>query len=405
MKLTFLLKVALQSIFKNKMRTLLTMLGIIIGVGAFIIMVAYGQGKQQQVRDQVQSLGVNLLTVFPAAFTSGGVSYGGGTYSRLTLDDIVKLKKDSSTLAGVSPSIRVTAQTIGGVGNWSTSVFGVSTDFFDIRQWTLSNGNFFTDSDIRSQTRVCVIGNTVASNLFPNMDPVGQRLRIRSEPFKIIGLLAPKGFSGNGQDQDDVILAPYTTVQYRLNQSRYVQSILCSSVSPDQMSASQDEITTILRASHKISEGAPNDFAVRNQADIINTANQITGSVTVLLAVVASISLLVGGIGIMNIMLVSVTERTREIGIRMAIGARGNDILLQFLVEAVVLSLAGGGIGILIGYVVAFIINFGFDQPIVYSLPPVLLASVFSFVVGVFFGFYPARKASTLNPIDALRYE
>ncbi len=405
MRLNFLLKIALQSILKNKMRTLLTMLGIIIGVGAFIIMVAYGMGMQRQVRDQVQSLGVNLLTIFPSAFRQGGVSYGGGTYSRLTLNDVIKIKKEAATLAGVSPSIRVVAQTIGGVGNWNTSIYGVSTDYFDIRQWTLSNGNFFTDNDVRAQTRVCVIGNTVASNLFPNMDPVGQRLRIRSEPFKIIGILAPKGFSGNGQDQDDLILAPYTTVQYRLNQSRYIQSILCSSTSPDMMDASQDEIKTILRASHKISEGADDDFTVRNQADIINTANQVTGSVTLLLAVVASISLLVGGIGIMNIMLVSVTERTREIGIRMAIGARGNDILLQFLVEAVVLSLVGGLIGILIGYSGALFIKLALSWPIVYSLAPVLLASVFSFIVGVFFGFYPARKASTLNPIDALRYE
>ena len=381
------------------------MLGIIIGVGAFIIMVAYGQGIQRQVRDQIQSLGVNLLTIFPSAFRTGGVSYGGGTYSRLTLDDVTKIKKDATTLEGVSPSIRVVVQAIGGVGNWNTSIFGVSTDYFGIREWTISNGNFFTESDVRAQTRVCVIGNTVASNLFPNMDPVGQRIRIRSEPFKIIGFLTPKGFSGNGQDQDDIILAPYTTVQYRLNTSRYIGSILCSSSSPDQMEASQDEIRTILRASHKLSESADDDFTIRNQADIINTSNQVTGSVTILLAVIASISLIVGGIGIMNIMLVSVTERTREIGIRMAIGARGNDILLQFLVEAVVLSLVGGLIGILMGYSGALFIRIALNWPIVYSIPPVLLASIFSFMVGVFFGFYPARKASTLNPIDALRYE
>ncbi len=405
MRLNGLLKIAFQSILKNKMRTLLTMLGIIIGVGAFIIMVAFGQGMQRQVRDQVQSLGVNLLTVFPVAFRQGGVSYGGGSYSRLTLDDVTKLKKEVTTLAGVSPVIRVSVQAIGGGGNWSTFIYGISPDYFNIRQWTISNGNFFTDSDVRSQNRVCLIGNTVATNLYPNSDPVGQRIRIRTEPFRIIGVLYPKGFSGNGQDQDDLILAPYTTVQYRLNTSRYIPNIVCSSISQDQMSNSQVEITEILRASHKLPEGADNDFTVRNQADIINTSNQVTGSVTVLLAVVASISLLVGGIGIMNIMLVSVTERTREIGIRMAIGARGNDILMQFLVEAVVLSLTGGVIGVLLGLAGSFLIKFTLNWPIVYSLEPVFLAFIFSFIVGAFFGFYPARKASTLNPIDALRYE
>lgn len=253
----------------------------------------------------------------------------------------------------------------------------MTTDFFDIRQWTVSNGNFFSDNDVKAHTRVCVIGNTIATNLFPDMDPVGQKLLIRREPFKIVGLLAAKGFSGNGADQDDVIFAPYTTVRDRLNTSRYIGAILCSSVSPDKMDASQDEITGILRTAHRLSEGSDNDFTVRNQADIINTANQITGSVTLLLAVIASISLLVGGIGIMNIMLVSVTERTREIGIRMAIGARGNDILLQFLVEAVVLSLTGGLIGVLLGYSGALFINVVFNWPIVYSIEPVLLASFF----------------------------
>ncbi len=405
MRLQDLLTIAFQSIFKNKMRSFLTMLGIIIGVGAVIVMVSIGQGAQKQIKDQIQGLGVNLLTVFPVAFRQGGVSYGGGSLSRLTVDDVNKLKKESTLLAGVSPVIRTSAQVIGGSGNWSTSIMGVSPDYLIIRDWSLSSGSPFTDNDVRAQTRVCLIGYTVATNLFGSSDPVNQRLRIRSEPFKIIGVLSVKGLAGSGVDQDDVILGPYTTVQNRLSQNRYIQQILCSSVSAEQMDNAQDEIRSLLRETHKIPEGADEDFTVRNQADVINTANQTTGILTAFLAAIAGISLLVGGIGIMNIMLVSVTERTREIGIRMAVGARSLDILMQFLVEAVVLSLTGGIIGIILGFLVTVFIQVVFNWSMVFSFQTILLSFVFSFIVGAFFGFYPARKASSLNPIDALRYE
>ncbi len=400
-----LFKIALQSILKNKMRSFLTTLGIIIGICSVIVMVAIGTGAQKQIQDQINSLGVNLLTVFPVAFRQGGVSLGGGTGSRLTFDDVDKLKKEATLLSGVSPMSRIGAQVIGGTGNWATSVYGVSPDFLGIRLWTIAEGNPFTDTDVKVYAKVCILGQTVSSNLFGDANPVGQTVRIRNVPVKVIGVLQKKGFSAGGQDQDDLILAPYTTVQFRISNNRYINQILCSSVSPEQMSAAQDEITSIMRQSHKIPEGSDNDFSIMNQTDVINTANQTTGILTAFLASVAGISLLVGGIGIMNIMLVSVTERTREIGIRMAVGARENDILTQFLVEAVVLCLIGGAAGIILGFIIAFVIKIASGIYVVFSIPIIFLAFFFSLFVGVFFGFYPARRAAGLNPIEALRYE
>ncbi len=400
-----LLRLAFRSIARNKMRSLLTMLGIIIGVAAVITMVAIGAGARDQIAQQINGLGSNLVIVFPGASRQGGISFGGGSGTRLTLDDVDKLKKEALLLAGVSPVVRAGVQVIGGSGNWSTSALGVSSDYPDIRQWPVASGEFFTAADVRGQTKVCVIGQTIATNLFADSDPVGQQIRLRNVPFRIAGVLTAKGQNAGGQDQDDVILAPYTTVLYRLSGWRFIQQILCSAVSAEDLAGAQQEIRTLLRESHRLPEGEDDDFTVRNQTDIATTAEETTKVMTLLLAAIGSVSLVVGGIGIMNIMLVSVTERTREIGIRMAIGARGRDILVQFLVEALVLSLAGGLVGIGLGFATRSVLTVFSGWRIVISFGTVAMACGFSALVGIFFGFYPARKAASLNPIDALRYE
>jgi putative ABC transport system permease protein len=400
-----LLRVAFKAIAKNKMRSLLTMLGIIIGVAAVITMVAIGEGAQAQIRQQIQGLGSNLVIVFPGAGRSGGVSMGGGTGTRLTIEDVNRLKKEALLLGGVSPVVRAGVQAIGGLGNWNTSAQGVSTDFLEIREWPLVAGESFTSADVRAQAKVCLIGQTIVTNLFPDTDPVGQQLRLRNVPFKVIGVLAAKGRNAGGMDQDDVVLVPYTTALYRLSGWRFIGQILCSAVSAEQLDPAQAEIRSLLREAHKLTDGEDDDFTIRTQTDIATAAQQTARVMTLLLASIAGVSLLVGGIGIMNIMLVSVTERTREIGIRMAIGARGRDILVQFLVEAMVLSLSGGTVGILLGFLSRYVVMALSSWIPVISVPTVLIAFGFSGAVGVFFGFYPARKAASLNPIDALRYE
>ncbi|MDP4172400.1 MAG: ABC transporter permease [Bacteroidota bacterium] len=405
MKWSDFIQVALASIMKNKMRSLLTILGIIIGVAAVIVMVAIGEGAQAQIQNQISSLGSNLIIVFPGSTRQGGVSMGMGSNTRLTLDDVDKLTKESTLLAGVSPVIRAGGQVIGGSGNWNTSTYGVSTDYLDIRQWPLSNGEFFTTADVRSMNKVCVLGKTVAQNLFPDGDPVGQEIRIRNVPFKIIGVLSEKGQGAMGNDQDDVILAPYTTVQNRLSGFRNIQQILCSAISENSMTEAQQEIETLMRESHKIAPGDDDDFTVRNQTDIASTAQETTKVLTLLLASIASVSMIVGGIGIMNIMLVSVTERTREIGIRRAIGAKGRDILTQFLFEAVVLSMTGGIIGVIFGFLASRIVSYFSGWNTVIVPYTIFMSFGFAGFVGVFFGFYPARKASSLVIIDALRYD
>lgn len=405
MRLLILIKVALKAIAKNKMRSLLTMLGIIIGVGAVIVMVAIGQGAQKTVESQISQLGTNLIIVFPGASKQGMVNMGAGSNSRLTLDDVERIQKNTTMLSGISPAIRSGVQAVGGAGNWSTAVTGVSPDFLQIRQWVLQAGEFFTTQDVRSQAKVCVIGKTIVKNLFPYEDPVGQQIRLRNVPFRIIGVLQEKGQSASGDDQDDIILAPYTTVQFRLSGWRGIRQILCSAQSAELMPQAQEELRQVLRESHKIPVGEDDDFTIRNQTDIAEAAEQTTKVMTFLLASIASISLVVGGIGIMNIMLVSVTERTREIGIRMAIGARESDIMIQFLIEAITLSLAGGILGIIFGITGTYLIKEfgGWNTSI--SVTTIVVSFVFSGVIGIFFGFYPASKASSLNPIDALHYE
>jgi putative ABC transport system permease protein len=404
MKSSVLIRVAGESIKKNKMRTLLTMLGIVIGVGAVIIMVAVGQGAQRGIANQINALGTNLLVITAGASNTSGVSQGAQAFNRLTIDDAEKLKREGTLFAGVTPVVMTRVQVLAGGTNWRTTINGVSTDWQTVRDWQTSSGDFFTETDLRGMRKVALIGQTVADNLFPGVDPVGSQIQIRNEPFDIVGVLAKKGQNAVGQDQDDVVIMPYTTAQTRLSGNTRIWQILVSATSQQDITAAQQEATEIMRESHKIGDG-DDDFTVRNQTEIANAAQGTTKIMTWLLASIASVSLIVGGIGIMNIMLVSVTERTREIGIRMAIGARGSDVLTQFLVESIVMSVLGGAVGLVVGIggasLVARFTGWSTEVPVA----AVALAIGFSAAVGVFFGFYPARKAAALDPIQALRYE
>ena len=345
-KASKLSRVALESIAKNKMRTFLTMLGIIIGVGAVIVMIAVGEGAQSQIEQQVNSLGTNMIVITPGSATQSGVSQGAQSFNRLTVDDAEMLARESIYLTAVSPVIIAPTQIVGGEGNWRAAVFGIDVDYQTIRDWQVETGRFFDESDQRTSRKVAVIGKTVADNLFPSQDPVGQQLRLRNVPFEIVGVMSEKGQTADGSDQDDVVMAPYTTVQTRLSGRQFIGQIVASTSIPEDIPLAETEAAQIVRESHRLADWEDDDFSVRNQADIAETAQETTKVMTVLLAAIASISLLVGGIGIMNIMLVSVTERTREIGIRLAIGARGSDVLTQFLVESIIITVLGGLIGI-----------------------------------------------------------
>lgn len=405
MKPLNLIRIAARSIFKNKMRALLTMLGIVIGVGAVILMVAIGQGATKQIEDTVQGLGTNMLVVTPGATSTGGVSQGAQSFNRLTIEDADRLREQGYLLAAVSPIVMTRSQIVGGQGNWRAFILGVDTDYQVIRDWPVETGVFFDQNDVRATRKVAVLGQTVATSLFGDNDPVGQQVRIRNVPFTVVGVLAAKGQTAGGDDQDDIVLAPYTTVRNRLSGHQFIPQILVSTFSPDEIDAGQEEVRAIMRDSHGLSGNQADDFTVRNQSELAQTAAQTTQVMTLLLSAIAGISLLVGGIGIMNIMLVSVTERTREIGLRMALGARGGDILVQFLVESVVLCLAGGLIGVGVGVGGGFILGSFTGWAIAISPLTVLIALAFAGSVGVFFGFYPARRAASLDPIDALRYE
>jgi len=405
MKAGRLVKVAIQSIIKNSLRTLLTMLGVVIGVGSVTIMVAIGQGAQAQIREQVDSLGTNMIVITPGSSNQGGVNQGAASYNRLTTDDADALQSESFLLSAVSPVIMAPTQAVGGSGNWRTVVQGVDSDYQLIRDWQVTTGAFFEAADVRSKRKVAVLGATVADELFSGADPVGQRIQLRNVPFEIIGVLAEKGQTADGSDQDDVVLAPYTTVQTRLAGRSFIAQIIASTSTPDDISPAQEEIRQIMRETHDLAEWEDDDFTVRNQTDLADTAQSTTKVMTVLLAAIAGISLLVGGIGIMNIMLVSVTERTREIGLRLAVGARGADVLTQFMIEAVVLSVLGGVIGVVGGVTGSLIVARVTGWGISISPQAIALALAFSAAVGIFFGFYPARRAAALHPIDALRFE
>jgi putative ABC transport system permease protein len=404
MKQATLLKIASSSILKNKMRTLLTMLGIVIGVGAVIVMVAIGNGAQQQIKSQIGGLGTNLIIVMPGSTTPGGVNQGAGSYNKLTVDDATKLKQQGTLFQQVSPVVSTKTQVLAGGSNWRTTIDGVSIDYPAIRNWTTSAGDFFTDADVQTSRKVAVLGATVVKSLFPNSDPIGGQIQIGKVPFTVIGVMATKGQNAGGIDQDDAVLVPYTTAQTRLSNNIRIGQILVSTDDADDVSAAQSEVASIMRDAHRLNDG-PDDFTVRNQTEIADAMSSTTRVMSALLAAIASISLLVGGIGIMNIMLVSVTERTREIGIRMAIGARGSDVLTQFLVESVVMSLLGGVVGLAAGFGGAALLGHLTGWATSTPLSAVAIAVGFSAAVGVFFGFYPARKAAGLNPIQALRYE
>ena len=405
MKSSSLILVAAESILANRMRTLLTMLGIIIGVGAVIVMVAVGEGAQSKIREQIEGLGTNLLVITPGSSSAGGVSGGAGSFNRLRVEDSEKLAREAILLSGASPMIMTFTQAIGGTGNWRTMINGVASNYPMIRDWPVEDGSFFQESDLRSMRKVAVIGKTVADNLFPDGDAVGQRIQLRSVPFQIVGVLAPKGQTAEGRDQDDVIIAPYTTVQTRLSGRSFIPQIIASTFSPSDIQAATEEIRGIMRESHGLADWEEDDFTVRNQTELADAAQGTTEVMTILLASIAGISLLVGGIGIMNIMLVSVTERTKEIGIRMAVGARRGDVLTQFLIESVVMSLAGGLVGVALGFTGARVIAELTGWSTLIQPETVARALGFSATVGIFFGFYPARKAALLDPIDALRHE
>ena len=387
------------------MRSFLTMLGIIIGVGAVITMLAIGQGAEFSVQQTINSLGTNVLIVLPGSQQSSGVRVGAGSTTTLTDDDAVAIQRECPAVGRISPGTRSGGQIVAGNLNWATGTEGTGADYLEIRAWKLSYGDFYTEQDVKGAAKVCVLGQTVVDNLFPDGSAVGQNIRIRNVPFKVVGVLEKKGQNASGQDQDDIVLAPYTTVMRRLTAFPYLRQILVSAISPENIPVAQKQVTELLRMRHKIAPYDADDFTIRNQADLATAATATTDILTILLASIASVSLLVGGIGIMNIMLVSVTERTREIGIRMSVGARSLDILTQFLIEALVLSLLGGIAGIVLGIAGSSIISSAAGWPAIVTVFSVLLSFGFSFVIGIFFGFYPARKAAVMSPIEALHYE
>jgi putative ABC transport system permease protein len=404
MRYLVILKVAFRALRRNKLRTALTMLGIVIGVGAVIAMVGIGNGAKAQVQARIAALGQNVIMVFSGSVSRGGVHTGFGGAGTLTVEDAQAIQREDGVSA-VSPEVRTGAQIMAGNNNWSTSLMGESVDYLTIRQWDLADGAMFSDADVRTAAKVCVLGRTTADKLFPDEDPIGKTIRIKNVPVKVLGVLKTKGVSMFGSDQDDTVVMPYTTAMKRFAGVTTLRSINVQADSAEEMTKVQNAITDLLRQRHRIQAGRDDDFMLRNQQEIADTMSATTEVMTALLAAIASVSLLVGGIGIMNIMLVSVTERTREIGIRMAVGARGRDILLQFLIEAVALSSTGGILGILCGVGGARLITLIKEWPTVVSPQSIMIAFAFSAAVGVFFGFYPARKASQLDPIDALRYE
>jgi putative ABC transport system permease protein len=400
-----LIRIAYKALQRNKLRAFLTMLGIIIGVASVIAMVAIGQGSKQSIHDQLSSMGSNMITIQPASNLNGGVRIAGTSFQSLTAKDVTALKKEATNITDISPSITSRGQAINGALNWPTSMQGVSPSYLTIRTLTLKDGIPFSDQDVATSAKVCLIGQTVVDNLFPNENPIGKVIRFNKIPFQIIGILNPKGQNAFGQDQDDILIAPINTVQKRILATIYYQNIYASAANEGVTDAAVAEVTNILRTSHRLRDTEDNDFAVRTQAELINTLSSTSGLLTVLLTVIAGISLVIGGIGIMNIMYVSVTERTREIGLRMAIGARGRDIMLQFLMEAILISITGGVIGVVLGIVSSWLVTVTLGWPTIVAESSVMLSFIVCAVTGIFFGYYPAQKASRLDPIEALRYE
>ena len=400
-------RLANRTLRRNKLRSLLTMLGVIIGVAAVVATLAIGSGARASVQAQIASLGTNVIMIMNGTTSASGVRMWGGSHS-LTYGDAEAIRKECRSVELVATNVRAQAQMVSSSGNWGTSIQGTTSDFFAIRDWPVAHGAAFTDADVRGGAKVCVLGATVADNLFPGgQDPVGQTVRIKGLPFRVAGVMSRKGASSMGQsDQDDVVIAPLTTIQRKFtNTPTRVGSILVSAASADRVNRAIEEITELLRQRHRIRPGADDDFVIRSQSEFANAAEETSRTMTLLLLSIAAVSLLVGGIGIMNIMLVSVTERTREIGIRMAVGARSRDIRWQFLVESAFLSLLGGAAGVVLGMAASALITKMARWPTVVSPGAVVLAFVFAAAIGIFFGYYPARQASRLDPIEALRYE
>lgn len=402
-----LFKIAFKALKRNKLRAFLTMLGIIIGVAAVIAMMAIGEGSKQSIRTSLSGMGSNTITIMPQSNEPGGVRLQGSSIQTLKMEDVEAIEKlNSSNINGLSLVVSTSGQAIKGAYNWPTTITGVSVDYLHIRQLKLKDGILFSDNDVKSFAKVCVLGQTVIDNLFPDgTNPIGQIIRFKNIPFQVIGVLEAKGQSNFGQDQDDIILAPYTTVQKRITATNYLQSIYASATTEAASDAATEEITNAVRQSHRLLDNESDDFQVRTQAELISTISSTSSMLTVLLTAIAGISLFIGGIGIMNIMYVSVTERTREIGLRMSIGARGRDVLMQFLIEAILISVTGGLIGVVLGITSAYLISFLLNWPILISETSIVVSFVVCAITGVFFGYYPAKKASSLDPIDALRYE
>ncbi len=406
MRFKRLLKDAGKSLRKNKSRSLLTALGIIIGVASVIVMVGIGKGATQDIEKSIKSMGSNMMMIFPGSSHRGGISRGAGSINRFTLEDVEMLREETKSISHISPMVRTGAQVIGAGNNWNTMIEGVSPEYQDIRSWFVEDGSFFTDRDLTSRRKVAVIGRTVADELFgEDSSPIGERIRIGKQPFTVIGVMEEKGDDPRGRDQDDAILMPATTALYRLKGGTNIDMIYASASSTELMDSAEVEMTAIMREAHDLAPGVEDDFRILTQAEIIDFASGTARTMTILLGAIAMVSLIVGGIGIMNIMLVSVTERTREIGIRMALGARNSDIMAQFLFEATFLSLLGGFIGITLAIAIIFAFDRFSGMSAVVNPLIVMLSAIFSGAVGIFFGWWPAKKAAGLNPIDALRYE
>ena len=403
---TNLFKIALRALANNKMRAFLTMLGIIIGVASVITMLAIGQGSKRSIQAQIAEMGSNIIMIHPGGERRGGVRMDPSEMQTLKLADYEALRNETNFLSAVSPNVSSSGQLIAGNNNYPSSISGVGTEYLDIRQLSIEQGEMFTEADIQVSAKVCVIGQTIVDNLFPGgQDPVGKVIRFNQVPFRVVGVLKAKGYNSMGMDQDDIVLAPYTTVMKRLLAQTYLEGIFASALSEDMTDYATDEVTTILRRNHKLQEDEDDDFSIRSQQELSSMLNSTTDLMTTLLACIAGISLVVGGIGIMNIMYVSVTERTREIGLRMSVGARGIDILTQFLIEAILISITGGLIGVVVGCGASFIVKNVAHWPIFIQPWSVFLSFAVCTVTGVFFGWYPAKKAAQLDPIEAIRYE
>lgn len=406
MSIKNLFKIALNALMRNKFRAFLTMLGIIIGVASVIAMLGIGEGSKISIQQQISGMGLNLVSVVPGSQQRGGVQFGASTMQSLKESDVDAILADCPAILAATPEVRGNGQVVYAASNWPTSLYGENTSYLQIRERSVASGRMFTEREVSGAAKVCLLGQTVITNLFgAGSDPVGMTIRFKKIPFEVIGVLAPKGLNTFGQDQDDMILAPYTTVQKRVLAITWIQGIFTSAVDANSTDRAAEQIEETLRRHHKIKEADPNDFTIRNQAELLTTFSSVSNIMTILLGAIAGISLLVGGIGIMNIMYVSVTERTREIGLRMAIGGKGRDILMQFLAESMLISITGGLIGIILGLAASKIIGSAMAWPVLVLPRSEFLSFIVCTVIGVFFGWYPAKKAAGLDPIDALRYE